>query len=69
MDGMMDGMTDEMKELIYRAAMHVMTPEEVRAQRISFVYGTCKMSNPLVTREMVERIVDESDRKREWPTR
>ena len=65
----MDGMTDGLKELMKKAANHVMTPEEVRAQRISWVYGNCKLANEHVTREMVERIVDESDRKREWPTR
>jgi hypothetical protein len=32
-----------------------------REQRISFAYGNAKLSNPLVTREMVERAVDELD--------
>lgn len=32
-----------------------------REQRIDFAYGNCKLSNPDVTREMVERAVDEID--------
>ena len=35
-----------------------MTSEEQREQRISWVYGNCKLSNPEVTREMVENAVD-----------
>lgn len=35
-----------------------MTSEERREQRISWVYGNCKLSNPEVTREMVENAVD-----------
>jgi len=35
-----------------------MTSEEQREQRISWVYGNCKLSNPDVTREMVENAVD-----------
>lgn len=35
-----------------------MTSEEQREQRISWVFGNCKLSNPDVTREMVENAVD-----------
>lgn len=35
-----------------------MTSEEQREQRIGWVYGNCKLSNPDVTREMVENAVD-----------
>ncbi len=35
-----------------------MTSEEQREQRISWVYGNCKLSNPDVTRETVENAVD-----------
>lgn len=35
-----------------------MTSEEKREQRISWVYGNCKLSNPSMTREMVENAVD-----------
>ena len=55
---------DEYKELLRKAAKHVMTPEEMRAQRIRWVYGTCKLDNPYVTREMVEIVVDQIDRER-----
>ena len=30
-----------------------------REQRISWVYGNCALSNPDITREMCEKIVDE----------
>lgn len=33
------------------------TEEELILQTISFVYGNCAMSNPHVTREMVEHVV------------
>ena len=43
----------------------LLTPEEqaehVKAQKKSWVYGNCKLSNPNVTREMVDKIVEESD--------
>ena len=40
-----------------------MTPEQMREQRISFVYGNIGMSNPSITREMVERVVDNDARR------
>lgn len=36
-----------------------MTAAELREQRISWTYGNIALSNPRVTREMVERIHDE----------
>lgn len=39
---------------VERARKYKMTPEEKRRQRISFAYGNAHMSNPNVTREMVE---------------
>lgn len=38
--------------------------ELTREERISWVYGNCALSNPRITREMVERVVDEADAKR-----
>jgi hypothetical protein len=45
--------------LIETARNHVMTPEERRAQVISFAYGNLAIENPAITREMVERAYDE----------
>jgi DNA invertase Pin-like site-specific DNA recombinase len=47
-----------------KARLAPMTEAEKREQRISFVYGNVSLSNPNVTREMVERLVDEEDRNR-----
>lgn len=43
-------------ERLLRAARDLppMTPAELRAQRISWAYGNCKLSNDRITREMVE---------------
>jgi hypothetical protein len=40
--------------LIEKARSHIMTPEQQQAQAKSFVYGNVALSNPAVTREMVE---------------
>ena len=40
------------------AGARAMTPEEREAQRRSFVHGTVAMSNPEVTREMVDEVGD-----------
>ena len=45
--------------LVETARTHTMTPEEREAQRRSFVHGTVAMSNPEVTREMVDDVGDE----------
>jgi hypothetical protein len=44
-----------LNELIARARLHRMTPEEIREQRISFIYG--QMDGAL-SRDHVESIVD-----------
>ena len=44
------------------AGASAMTPEEREAQRRSFVHGTVAMSNPEVTREMVDEVVEEMPR-------
>ena len=50
---------EELAELIEQSRQRgPMTSEEQREQRISWVYGNCKLSNPEVTREMVENAVD-----------
>lgn len=40
--------------LIQEAKKHIMTPEEAEAQRRDFAYGNVKLSNPDVSREMVD---------------
>jgi len=40
-------------------AENPVTPEEYRAQVISFAYGNVALHNPRITREMVEKAYDE----------
>jgi len=50
---------EELAELIEQSRqLGPMTSEEQREQRISWVFGNCKLSNSDVTREMVENAVD-----------
>jgi hypothetical protein len=50
---------EELAKLIEQSRqLGPMTSEEQREQRISWVYGNCRLSNPEVTREMVENAVD-----------
>jgi hypothetical protein len=51
-------MTDKLRDLIEQARKVEMTPEQLREQRRSFVYGNTHIENDLITREMV----DEADR-------
>jgi hypothetical protein len=44
----------DLSELIEWAKTVKMTPEQLAEQRISFVYGNCKIENDNVTRGMVE---------------
>lgn len=41
------------------AAHQPMTPAEREAQRRSFAYGNAALSNPNVTRELVDKVADE----------
>lgn len=47
-----------LNKLLAWSRTHQMTPEEHEAQRRSFVYGNVKLSNPDVTREMVDEAAD-----------
>ena len=40
-------------------SLPLMTPEQIEAQRRSFAFGNVSMSNPNVTRELVDRVADE----------
>jgi hypothetical protein len=53
---------DEMLEALRG---YTMTAAEKREHAISFVYGNCVLSNPNVTREMVERAWDERHARNE----
>jgi len=53
------GEPENLDALIERAQQIEMTPEQLRAQRQSFVYGNTHIDNPRVTRELV-REVDEA---------
>lgn len=50
----------ELERLLREARLRgPMTPAQRRAQRISFAYGNCSISNPRITRGEVERLHDE----------
>jgi hypothetical protein len=49
----------ELEALLERARNHVMTPEEKRAQRRSWVIGEMMLERPEMTREYVEKLLDE----------
>ena len=48
--------TKTLDELIERNRDIVMSPEQLRAQRRSFVYGNTTIANPNVTREIIARV-------------
>jgi hypothetical protein len=51
-------MTAALDELLKRAVVHVMTPEERREQKISFVWGMLPFRSTL-TKDDVRRIMQE----------
>lgn len=55
-------MTKKLQELIDNA--EPMTPEQKEQQHRSFAYGNAAISNPDVTREMVDEVVDEQPHQR-----
>lgn len=46
-------MTDALETLITKARRVTMTEEQMREQRLSFVYGNTHIENDRITREMV----------------
>lgn len=50
---------EEIEELIEKANVTEMTPEEKEAQRRSFAFGNANIDNPNVTREMIDEAADE----------
>lgn len=53
-----------LNKLLAWAKTYEMTPEEREEQRRSFAYGNVKLSNPEVTREMVDKVADELNASR-----
>jgi hypothetical protein len=49
-------MTKELDELVERARTIQMTPEQLREQRQSFVYGNTHIENERITRELVAEL-------------
>jgi len=48
-------MTENLQQLIDKARKIVPTPQEKEEQRQSFAYGNTNISNPRITREMINR--------------
>ena len=48
-----------LESVLEKARAHQWTPEERRAEMISFACGNVKLHNPAITKEDVERIYDE----------
>ena len=53
-----------LEELLEHCRDYEMSPEEREEQRRSFAYGNVKLSNPAVTREMVDQAADEWFKRR-----
>jgi hypothetical protein len=49
-------MGKELEELVNQARQIEMTPDQLREQRRSFVYGNTHIENDRITREMVAEI-------------
>ena len=49
-------MGKELEELVNRARTIEMTPDQLREQRRSFVFGNTNIENERITREMVAEI-------------
>lgn len=45
-----------------------MTPEQREAQRRSFAYGNANLSNPNITREMIDKVADRMNRESQYNT-
>jgi hypothetical protein len=61
-------MTKALEELIAKAQKVQMTDEQLREQRLSFVYGNTHIENDRITREMVaeaDQKVSEEDAAKE----
>jgi hypothetical protein len=52
-------MTKELQELVERTRKIDMTPDQLREQRRSFVYGNTHIENDRITRELVAQVDEE----------
>lgn len=48
-------MTNELQKLLDKAANVAMSPQAKEEQRLSFAYGSAKIENDDITREMIEK--------------
>ena len=53
-----------LKEALYAASTHVLSADELREQRVSFVMASVSDSND-VSRAQVERILDENEGRKD----
>ena len=63
MDTKKHKISKSLERLLKEAKTRVMSDGERIAQRISFAYGNTKISNDLITREMVEQEAERLDSK------
>jgi len=49
---------NKLDELIAAAKSVKSTPQQLEEQRRSFAYGNTKIENPLITREMIDKVAD-----------
>ena len=59
-------MTRELEELVNRARTIEMTPQQLREQRRSFVYGNTHIENERITREMVAEIDEKLEAEKSY---
>ncbi len=63
-------MSEQLKELIEKARLTQMTPEQIKLQRESFAYGNTKLSDENMTRETIQRAsATMQERSNEQPQR
>ena len=55
-DSREEAVTGELRQLLDKARGVQMTPEQVREQRRSFVYGNTHIENARITRELVAEV-------------
>ena len=51
--GPIPDVSKELQRLLEQARNIVITPQQLWDQRVSWAYGNAKLSNPLITKEMV----------------
>ncbi len=59
-------MTRELEELVNRARTIEMTPQQLREQRRSFVYGNTHIENKRITRQMVAEIDEKLEAEKSY---